>query len=140
MRLRVLAVSKLRDRALEALAEDYVQRIRRHVPIEVEELRTGAALLGRLPADAHVVVLDAAGEAMGSETFARWLGRHLHQGRSDLVFVLGGAEGLDPAVRARGSARLSLGPLTLPHRLARIVLLEQLYRATSILWREPYHK
>ncbi len=140
MQVKILAVGKLRDRAVTALCDDYLKRARRHLPVQIVECRNDAELLRRLPAKAWVVLLDAGGRAVGSPGFARWLDGRMTHGRSTLVFVLGGAAGFSDAVRARGNDTLSLGPMTLPHRLARVVLVEQIYRALSILRGEPYHK
>ena len=96
-------------------------------------------LLEALPADALAVALDQGGESPGSEAFAQKVERWLGSGRT-LCFVIGGAEGLDPAVPARADAALSLGPMTWPHLLARALLAEQLYRAQCIRTGHPYHR
>jgi 23S rRNA (pseudouridine1915-N3)-methyltransferase len=101
--------------------------------------REGAALLAALPADALAVALDLGGEAPGSERFAALLARWEEQGRP-LCFLIGGAEGLDPAVTARAEHRLALGPMTWPHFLVRGMLAEQLYRAQAIRRHHPYHR
>lgn len=108
-------------------------------PAEIRR-REGEAILGALPApNAALVALDLGGEAPTSEGLARLLGRWEDAGRP-LCFALGGAEGLDPAVLARADHRLSLGPMTWPHALARAMLLEQLYRARCIRAGHPYHR
>jgi 23S rRNA (pseudouridine1915-N3)-methyltransferase len=140
MRVTILAVGKMRDRSVTALCDDYLKRARRHLPVQIVECRNDAELLRRLPANARVVLLDADGQTYDSPGFARWLDGQMTHGRSALVFVLGGAAGFSDAVRKRGNDSLSLGPMTLPHRLARVVLVEQIYRALSILRGEPYHK
>lgn len=101
--------------------------------------REGAALLAALPAGALAVALDLGGEAPGSEGFAALLERWSATGRP-LAFLVGGAEGLDPAVLARAEHRLSLGPMTWPHFLVRGMLAEQLYRAQAIRLNHPYHR
>lgn len=140
MRLTILAVGKMRDRAVKELCDDYLKRARHHLPVEIVECKNDVELLRRLPADGRVVLLDAAGRAYDSPGFARWLDQQMTYGRTALIFVLGGAAGFSDAVRKRGDDTLSLGPMTLPHRLARVVLAEQIYRALSILRGEPYHK
>ncbi len=140
MQVTILAVGKMRDRSVTALCDDYLKRARRHLPVQIVECRNDAELLRRLPTNARVVLLDADGRTYDSPRFARWLDQQMIHGRSALVFVLGGAAGFSDAVRKRGSESLSLGPMTLPHRLARVVLVEQIYRALSILRGEPYHK
>jgi len=132
-----------------ALYAHYAARLR--PPPEVTEIpeargaaaevrrREGAALLAALPADALAVALDLGGEAPGSERFAALLARWEEQGRP-LCFLIGGAEGLDPAVTARAEHRLALGPMTWPHFLVRGMLAEQLYRAQAIRRHHPYHR
>ena len=102
--------------------------------MEIVEVADDAALARRTPERAHVVALDTGGRTFASEEFAQWLEGRRQSGR-DLCFVIGGAFGSD----VRGDEGLSFGPLTLPFQLARVVLLEQLYRAHKILAGEPYH-
>jgi len=92
-----------------------------------------------IPAAAHVVACDPGGLTKTSEEFSAWLQGEREHGH-DVAFVIGGAWGLGSAVRARARARLAMAPWTLPHELARLVLAEQLYRAGTIVRREPYHK
>ena len=101
--------------------------------------REGAALLAALPADAMAVALDLGGQQPDSEGFAALLGRWEDAGRSP-CFIIGGAEGLDPAVTARADHRIALGPLTWPHVRVRGMLAEQLYRAQAIRQNHPYHR
>jgi 23S rRNA (pseudouridine1915-N3)-methyltransferase len=100
--------------------------------------REGDVILTRIQPGMFVCALDREGEALTSTALADWLEQRRDAGR-DLCFVVGGAFGLDSSVLERADRRLSLGPLTLPHLLARVVLLEQLFRAHKILAREPYH-
>ena len=99
----------------------------------------GADILRALPARSHVVALDLDGRQLSSEGLAAWFERRMVDGGSDIAFVIGGSAGLDPSVMTRADERLSLGPMTLPHQLARVVLLEQVYRAFRIMRGEPYH-
>ena len=139
MKVVVLAVGKLRDRSFAALCDDYVTRARRHLNVEVVEVEDDAALARKWPAQGETIALDVGGEAWTTERFARHLGdRMLHGGRA-LTFAIGGADGLPPALVARANLRLSLSAMTLPHRMARLVLLEQIYRALTIIRGEPYH-
>jgi 23S rRNA (pseudouridine1915-N3)-methyltransferase len=85
-----------------------------------------------------VVALDVGGQAMTSHGFARWLEARLRQGKGNIAFVIGGADGLPQPIRGRADQTLSLSTMTLPHRLARLFLAEQLYRAVTILRNEPY--
>jgi 23S rRNA (pseudouridine1915-N3)-methyltransferase len=107
-------------------------------PVEVRR-REGAALLAALPEGAFAIALDLGGAQPGSEAFATLLERWEGSGHP-LCFLIGGAEGLDPAVTARADHRLSLGPMTWPHFLVRGLLAEQLYRARAIRAGHPYHR
>ena len=124
--------------ALRSVADDYLTRIGRYTRCEEVEVKDARALSGALPRDATVVALEVHGEALGSDAFARRLERWGSLGKGDVAFVIGGAEGIPEAVSQNAQARLSLSSLTLPHRLARVVLFEQLYRALTILRGEPY--
>ena len=127
----------------------YAARLRPALPvIEIAEStgsaaetrrREGAALLAVLPARAFAVALDETGTALASAVLAEKCRVWWESGRP-LVFLIGGAEGLDRAVLGRADFRLSLGPLTFPHGLARVILAEQLYRAQTILTGHPYHR
>lgn len=150
----VAAVGKPRDAALAAAIGQYEERVRRYWPLEVVEVkeesargvapsqvvsREGERLLAKVPKGAMVVLCDPQGESLGSESFAQGL-QQVRERAQDLVFVIGGAFGLSDAVRHAAHRRLALAPWTLPHELARLVLVEQLYRAGTILRGEPYHK
>ena len=139
MKIQILAVGKMRDRHMAALCDDYVQRARRHVPIEIVEVDDDAALARRLPARGELIALEPGGEAWTTEELAKHLERQMLHGAHTIAFLIGGALGLPKGVVGRASRRLSLSNLTLPHRLARVVLCEQLYRAMSIIRGEPYH-
>jgi len=148
--IRVVAVGKIKERYLaEALAE-YAKRIARYDRLELVELsesRAGAAearaqegrkILARLRPGESVVALDAGGREMSTEEFARDLAKRRE--RNTLTYIIGGPEGLDAALLARCDLSLSLSMLTLPHRLARLVLYEQIYRALTISAGHPYHR
>lgn len=154
MKVIVATVGKPRDPALAAAIHEYEGRAARYWPLEVHEVRgepaksasadlvrerEGKRLAGVLPAPAHVVACDPGGASRTSEEFTAWLQGERERGR-DVAFVIGGAYGLSQGVLARSRSRLSLAPWTLPHELARLVLAEQLYRAGTIVRREPYHK
>jgi len=136
----LLAVGKLRDRHVGALCDEYLARARRHLPVEVVEVDEAAALTRRLPASGEVVALEPGGESWNTERFAKHLEDRMNRGVRALAFLIGGADGLPAAVVARADRRLSLSPLTLPHRLARLVLVEQIYRALTIIRGEPYSR
>jgi 23S rRNA (pseudouridine1915-N3)-methyltransferase len=131
----------------------YQRLLARHARLDVVELpeagadptrsrealaKEGEAIQKRIPAGAHVCVLDLAGDELTSEQLAEFVAKR-RMARADLCFVVGGPLGIDPAVMQRAGRRLALGRITLPHQLARVVLLEQLFRAHKILAGEPYH-
>ena len=140
MKVVVLAVGKMRDRHLGAACDDYLERVRRHLPIEVVEVAGDDELLRRIPPASVVVALEPGGQPWDTPRFTAFIGDHMLHGTRALVFLIGGADGLPPAAVGRAAHRLSLSPLTLPHRLARVVLCEQVYRALSILRGEPYSR
>jgi 23S rRNA (pseudouridine1915-N3)-methyltransferase len=154
VRLDVICVGKLKERHWRDAADEYLKRLApyaRVMMVEVtdrdvsaDEARAlaaeGADVVRALPDEAVVAVLEIGGRARSSEEFAAWLEALGVQGRSRVTFVVGGAAGLAPDVLSRADERISLGPLTLPHQLARVVLLEQLYRAFRIIRGEPYHR
>jgi 23S rRNA (pseudouridine1915-N3)-methyltransferase len=135
----ILAVGKLKDPALEQACSEYYKRCQRSLPITTREVRDLAALQAALPDRALLCALDERGQQLSSLEFAGKLGRFIEAARP-LVFAIGGADGLDDAVRARADLLLSLGKMTFAHRLVRLILAEQLYRAVSILEGSPYHR
>jgi 23S rRNA (pseudouridine1915-N3)-methyltransferase len=151
VKLTVLSIGKDRSGLFAPGVEEYARRLSHVAKLELVELpesrRSGAqakadeaqAILSRLKPTDVLVALDERGKALASVPFAKWLEQHQSQGRH-VVLVIGGDEGLDETVRARAQLTLSLSAMTMPHRLARLVLMEQLYRAFSILRGEPYHK
>ena len=139
MKLVVVAVGKMRDRHMAALCDDYVQRARRHVPVEIVEVDDDDALARRLPARGELIALEPGGDAWTTEELAKHLEHQMLHGAQTIAFLIGGALGLPKDVVKRSARRLSLSNLTLPHRLARVVLCEQLYRAMTIIRGEPYH-
>ena len=139
MKIVVLAVGKLRDRSFTALCDDYMARARRHLSVDVVEVEDDAALARKWPAQGETIALEVRGESWTTERFARHLGERMLHGARTLTFAIGGADGLPAALAARAGLRLSLSAMTLPHRMARLVLLEQIYRALTIIRGEPYH-
>jgi 23S rRNA (pseudouridine1915-N3)-methyltransferase len=138
VKLAVVAVGKIRERDLRAVADDYKKRIQRYVRLDEVEVASDAALERVMPAGATIVALEPDGDALTSTAFAKRLEGWGSRGKGDVAFVIGGAEGIPEALVRRANARLSLSSLTLPHRLARVVLFEQIYRAFTILRGEPY--
>ena len=146
MRIQLVFLGKTRNPHVKALLEDYQKRITRFSPIEVLEWKTTdggpwsvAEARGKGEA-VPVVLLDAGGKTFSSEDFARWLAKKERSGARKLVFLVGGAEGFADETKRAADELLSLGPMTLPHELARVVLLEQLYRAFAFLRDHPYPK
>ena len=141
MRLLLICVGKVRQPFVDDVAH-YQRLLARQARLEVIEVPEGAgegrAVLKRIPDQAYVCALDREGDLLSSENVAAFL-EERRMGRTDLCFVLGGPLGLDPAILERSQRSLSFGPITLPHQLARVVLLEQLFRAHKILAGEPYH-
>lgn len=155
MRLHIVAVGRLRAGPERGLIDDYAARFDRTGralglgPLAEHQIepRPGAgmaveaALLARaLPAGAALAVLDERGAEMTSPAFAALLARWRDGGRQDAAFVIGGAGGIDPALRGRADAALSFGRMVWPHMLVRVMLAEQLYRAAAILAGLPYHR
>ncbi|MEA2221062.1 MAG: rRNA (pseudouridine1915-N3)-methyltransferase [Solirubrobacteraceae bacterium] len=134
MRLIVIAVGRLRPPYADDV-QHYLKLIARHARVEMIEVREEERIASRIPERAFVSLLDRRGEQFDSLSFSRFLEARRQAGR-DVCFVVGGPLGLD---LADVEHRFSLGPLTLPHQLARVVLLEQLYRGHKILAGEPYH-
>jgi 23S rRNA (pseudouridine1915-N3)-methyltransferase len=142
MRLRFLMLGKTRRPELRAAFEDYIKRISRSTPVEVNEVRDADAALKRLDADraATAILLEAGGKPQDSEALARWLGEQRDRGTREIIFVCGDADGFPEPLRKRVTQTLSLSPMTYSHELARVMLVEQLYRAFAILSGSPYPK
>jgi len=155
MKARLVAVGEKAPDGVSAGFAEYQKRLSHWLPLDLVEVAPGLRGKGRdaaramadegarvraaLPRGGWVVALDGRGKAHGSEDLARRLEHWRQQGR-DLAFLIGGPEGHDPEVLAAADERWSLGPLTLPHMLVRLVLAEQLYRACSLLANHPYHR
>lgn len=148
MKITLTAIAPRRSRTksdpTDRLLADYVERSDRYVPCDSQLFESEAALLewldrqpGRAPA--HVVLLDSRGQLLSSEEFAQQLGRLRDGGTQRLVFAIGPADGWSAAARQRANLLFSLGRITLPHQLARVVLAEQVYRALTIIAGHPYH-
>jgi 23S rRNA (pseudouridine1915-N3)-methyltransferase len=155
MRIRLLAVGTRMPGWVEAGVADYVRRLGPELRIQIEELALGkrgtsgdvmraVADEGRrmmiaIHPDEFVVALEVSGKAFDTEELSKWLGQRLQDGR-DVTLLIGGPDGLAAECRKRANLHWSLSPLTLPHALVRIVIVEQLYRAMSILKGHPYHR
>lgn len=143
MKITLLAVGKVRGAYLELYA-DYAKRM--NPPIQVRELAAptqkaeGAALIEAIPAKATVILLDERGKDMSSRDLALKMADWQEQGVGELIFVIGGADGVTDEVRARANFVLGLGAKTWPHKMVRVMLIEQLYRAQQINNGHPYHR
>ena len=155
MRVHMIVVGRLRAGPEKELVDDYLKRFERSgralglgpvQVVEVDDRRGGgklaeAALLRKtIPSGATLVVLDERGRIESSPEFAQRLARWRDRGLGDLALVIGGADGIDPALRAEADVALSFGKMVWPHMLVRVMLAEQLYRAASILAGTPYHR
>ena len=146
MRIAIIAVGKIKQAGLRAELDDYLGRIRRYAGCDEIELKDAAEgeLVARferaLPERGVIVALEVDGRAYDSPGLARWIGRCEMDAVGTVAFLIGGAYGLPAAISRRAQQRVSLSKLTLPHRIARLVVLEQLYRAFEILRGAPYHK
>jgi len=144
VRIRIIAVGKAKDRDLRSLLGDYYARIGRYAKLEEIEIKDGAPdevtdrLQRSIPDRSRVVALEVDGRALGSHDLAQWIGRAENESVQTLVFLIGGSYGLPQALSKTADLRLSLSAMTLPHRLARLFLAEQIYRGFSILRGEPY--
>jgi 23S rRNA (pseudouridine1915-N3)-methyltransferase len=156
VKLRLICIGKLSASFLKTGVHEYLNRVRRYLQVDMIEIKEksgsaekkalvqaieteGNSILRRISTDAYAVVLDERGKGMGSRRLAGFLERHMLEGTGELAFILGGPYGLSDKVRKRADLLLSLSDMTLPHQLARLVLLEQVYRALTIIRNEPYH-
>ena len=156
MKYTIVAVGKLKERFWADACAEYLKRLQPYAKTTVVEVpdvdparvggeeaaveREGASILRALGERTHVVLLTIDGKQRSSESLSQRLDQLALAGESDIAFVIGGSCGTSADVRARANETLSFGPITLPHNLARVVLLEQLYRAQKISRGEPYHK
>jgi len=156
MKIRIISVGRTEDDYVRIGSARFLKRIRVYHPVEEVRVkgaragkseaivrildREGERILKQIGPGDKVVLLDGEGQGMSSEAFAAFLGRELISGQGKPTFVIGGAEGVSQAVRERADRILSLSPMTLPHELARLVLLEQLYRGFTILKGKRYHR
>ncbi|MEA2568155.1 MAG: rRNA (pseudouridine1915-N3)-methyltransferase [Acidobacteriota bacterium] len=156
MKFRVLWVRSNADSEFAAAIDRYVNRIRHFFPIEVTEIAAergrqsesdvaimraeSARLMAALPAQGHVTVLDERGRQMDSLKFSKWLERMTIEQPHGVSFVMGGDVGLADTIKQRADTLLALSAMTLPHQIARVVLLEQIYRACTLMRNIPYHK
>ena len=139
-RAEIWAVGRLRQPGLRELCDDYLRRCSSLLKISDREFKDNASLFAALPPRCLLVLLDERGTQATSIAFSHQLSSWMGQDTSLLVFAIGAADGFSAAQRQRADALMALGPMTLAHQLARVVLAEQLYRAVSIIEGAPYHR
>ena len=147
MKIKVAWIGKTKEQAIQSLTDEYLKRISRYAPTEGVSLKDEAALLdlcGRSPRSkgsgkSTLILLDSRGKDFTSEQFAEFLGKYQDSNPLPLVLAIGGADGFSGETKSVAQQMISLGKMTLAHELARVVLLEQVYRAFTILKGHPYH-
>lgn len=156
LHIALLAVGKLKERFWEEACAEYQKRLGRYARLSIIEIPdksirtegTADAILSaeaqairqKLPSDSYRIALDSTGEQLTSEGLALLITNLQNRGVSDLTFLIGGSHGIEVSLKREADMLLSFGAITLPHNLARVVLLEQLYRSFRIINGEPYHK
>ena len=156
LHVKVIAVGRLKEKFWAEACAEYLKRLKSYAFVEVVEVadidpatcggphvameREGDAILRAIPEFSYVVLLDIQGKLMSSEAMASQVEILTLEGTSEVVFVVGGSCGVSEAVKQRANEKWSFGRITLPHNLARVVLLEQIYRVFKIIKKEPYHK
>lgn len=146
IRIDVFAIGKLKEKFWKDACAEYLKRLEGYAKVEVRELadstpqKEAEALMTALPKSGPIVLLDIKGRETSSEMLASKLETFALEGDSRISFIIGGSDGVTNEIKARATERISFGPITLPHNLARVVLLEQIYRAFKIIRKEPYHK
>jgi 23S rRNA (pseudouridine1915-N3)-methyltransferase len=145
VKIKIAWIGKTKEPAIAALTAEYLKRISRYCPVEGLPLRDDGALLAmgglgnKGGSKSTLVLMDSRGKEFSSEQFAKFLGDYQDRNPLPLVFAVGGANGFGAEVRDAAQQTISLGKMTLAHELARVVLLEQIYRAFTILKGHPYH-
>jgi 23S rRNA (pseudouridine1915-N3)-methyltransferase len=144
VKLKIAWIGKTKAAAIQALTDEYLKRLSHYAEVEGVALKDESSLLklcepGTRPVRHALVLLDGRGKQLSSEELAKWLGEYQDRSSSPLLFAIGAADGFSDEARRAATLVLSLGKMTLAHELARVVLLEQIYRAFTILTRHPYH-
>ena len=139
MRYRIIAVGRVKDDGVRSACDVYLKRLQHYAKVDETEVKNEARILGSIPEGSRLVALSRSGDAWTSRALAEHTAEWEMEGR-DVGFAIGGAEPLPVDVLQRADAIWSLSALTLPHELARLIVLEQLYRAHTIRRGEPYHR
>ncbi len=140
MRLTLICQGRLREKYYQAACEEYIKRLGAYCRPEVIELAEKSDVTAHIPKDAYVIAMCIEGEKIDSPGLAARLSRCALEGKSRVCFLIGGSEGLSPAAKNSANWKLSMSDMTFPHHLARVMLLEQIYRAFSINAGAKYHK
>ena len=146
LRITVFAVGKLKEKFWKDACAEYLKRLGGYAKVEVREFpdstkeKEAKLVLDALPEKCPILLLDIRGKELSSEALSARIDELSLGGDSHICFVIGGSDGVTDEVKRRATQRISFGPITLPHNLARVVLLEQIYRAFKISRKEPYHK
>lgn len=156
MTITIIAVGRLKEKFWVQASDEYLKRLQGYARVQVKELpdmdparaggveasrkKEGEAILSAIPERSYVILLAIEGRALSSEDFSAEIDELFLRGVSHITFIIGGSDGVSPEVYQKADRKMSFGPITLPHNLARIVLLEQIYRAFKISRGEPYHK
>lgn len=147
IRIQLICTGRLKESYFAEACDEYEKRLRRYCSLERIELpetgnvtRDGEAMLARIPRDAYVAALCVEGKMTSSEELSELLGRCALEGRSRVCFLIGGSDGLSDTVKRAADVRISMSRMTFPHHLARVMVLEQIYRAFTIMEGGKYHK
>ncbi len=140
MKLLILPIGKIRSRPVSEIAADYAKRLSHYATVHVIPCRDEREALSNVKAGDFMVLMDARGSEQSSEEFAKFISDHQMRGTKRMIFFVGGPEGAKKDAHSRADHSLSLSRMTFPHELAQAMLLEQIYRAYTILKGEPYHK
>ena len=140
MKLALVAVGKLKEAWVQEGCAEYAKRVRGKLPLDLVEVKDDAELVRKIPPRYKLWALDERGKELSSEELAASVRKAMNGSEQGIAMIIGGADGLPRDLVGRADFVWSLGRLTLPHRLARLIVLEQLYRALSILRGEPYHR
>ena len=153
MNVTVIATGKCKDKHINAMADEFIKRLKPYFPtklIEVPQVKAQTVAdikkgecklqLAKIPAGSVIFALDERGDMLPTVKFSKELGKWRDQGTRNLVFIIGGAEGLDDEIRNKCNKLISLSPMTFPHMMVRPIILEQIYRAGTVLAGHPYHR
>lgn len=140
MKIRVITVGKTKDKSFRSAAEDYASRLKHYTPLELIPVKDDKQALAKIDPTDHLIVCDKEGKQHSSEDLAQLIDWHRMQGTKRIVLFIGGPDGVGSEMKERANEWMSVSKMTFPHELALVMLLEQLYRAHTILKGEPYHK